>query len=64
MNVTWSNSLGKVALFVYLDMVYGLYLGKVVESLTNKIQSFQIFINFWRFQVFALSYRANSKRRK
>ena len=64
MNVTWSNSLGKVALFVYVDMVYGLYLGKVVESLTKKIQSFQIFINFWRFQVFALSYRANSKRRK
>ena len=32
------------------------YIGKVFESLTNKIQSFQRFKNFRRFQVFILSY--------
>ena len=39
-------------------------LDKVLESLTNKIQSFERFKNFRHFWVFVLSYRANSKRRK
>ena len=40
------------------------YVGRVSESLTKIIQSFQRFENFRRFRVFVLSYRANSKRRK
>ena len=42
-----------------------LYLvGKVSDSLTNKIQRFQRFKNFWPFRDFVLNYRANSERRK
>ena len=46
MNITWSNSLGKGGLFLglcgiqILKFSYISYLGKVVESLTKKIQSF------------------------
>ena len=69
MNVTWSNSSGKVAFFGLcgiqtLKIVYMSYLGKVFEILTNKIQSFKRFKNFRRFQVFILSYGANSKIRE
>ena len=70
MNVSWSNSVRKLGVFWglcgirILKVTYTSYLGKVFESLTNKIQSFQRFENFWRFQVFILSYRATTKRRK
>ena len=40
------------------------YFGKVLESLTKKIQNFQRFRIFQRFRVFILSYRPNSERRK
>ena len=40
------------------------YLGKVFESLTNKIQGFQRFKNFQRFRVFILTCRANLNRLK
>ena len=69
MNVTWSNSLGKICFLglcgiKVLKVTYMLCLGKVFESLTNKIQSFQRFKNFRHFRVFVLCYRANSKSRK
>ena len=44
--------------------IYISCLDKVLENLTNKIQSFERFKNFRHFWVFVLSYRANSKRRK
>ena len=47
-----------------LKVTYTSYLGKVFESLTNKIQSFQRFKNFWRFWVFALSSRVSSEIQK
>ena len=55
MNVTWSNSLGKVGFFGLcgiqtLIVSYMSYLDKVFESLTNKIQSFRRFKNVWRFR--------------
>ena len=40
------------------------YVAKVFDSLRNKIQGFQNFKNLWFFQVFVLSYKANSKRLK
>ena len=67
MNVTWSNSLGKVAFFCFfcgiqiLKVTYFSYLGKVFESLTNKSQNFRGFKKTRRFRVFVLRYRANSK---
>ena len=70
MNVTWSNSLGKVAFFCFfcgiqiLKVTYFSYLGKVFESLTNKSQNFRGFKKTRRFRVFVLRYRANSKSRK
>ena len=69
MNVTWSNSLRKVVFLSLcgvqiLKVSYMSYLGQVFEGLTNKIQSFQRFKNFWRFRVFVLGYRAKTKRRK
>ena len=47
-----------------LKVTYIPCLGKVFECLTNKVQSFLGFKNFWRFRVLVLSYRANSKREK
>ena len=67
MNVTWSNSLGKVVFFFglcgiqILKVTYISSLGKVFKSLTKKIHRFQRFKNFQRFRVFVLSYRPNSK---
>ena len=66
MNVTWSNSLGKVVFWglcgiQILKVTYTSYLGKVFESLTNKIQRFQRFQNLRRFRVFILSHRAKTK---
>ena len=69
MNVTSSNSLGKVYFlglcWIEISQVtYMSCLGKVFERLTNKIQSFWGFKNLQRFWVFVLNYRANSKSRK
>ena len=69
MNVTWSNSLGKVVFLglsgiQLLKVTYMPYLGKVFASLRNKIQSFQRFQHFHCFRVFVLSYRTKAKRRK
>ena len=69
MNVTWRNSLGNAVFFglcgtQILKITYMSYLGKVFDSLTKKIQTFQRSKNFRRFRVFVLGYRANLKRRK
>ena len=55
MNVTWCNTLGKVFSLglcgiQILEVSDISYLGQVFESLTNKIQSFQRFKNFWRLE--------------
>ena len=42
--------------FTYLS-----YLGKDFESLTNKIQIFLRFRNFWRYRVFVLCYEPIQK---
>ena len=63
MNLTWSNSLGKVGFFgvsnfkrgiQILKVTYMSYLGKVFENLTNKVQFFQRLRNVQLFQVFVL----------
>ena len=57
MNLTWSDSLGKVGfLGVYMGFkfTYMSYLGKVFENVTNKVQFFQRFKNFQFFRVFVL----------
>ena len=69
MNVTWSNSLGKVVFLgssgIQIPKVsYMSYLGKVFESLRNETQIFQRLKGFRRFRVFVLSYRAKMKRQK
>ena len=55
MNVTWCNTSGKVFSLglcgiQILEVSDISYLGQVFESLTNKIQSFQRFKNFWRLE--------------
>ena len=60
MNLTWSNSLGKVDFFgdlrgiQILKVTYMSYLGKVFENLTNKVQFFERLKNFQFFRVFVL----------
>ena len=55
MNLTWSNSLGKVGFWgvlcgiQILKVTYMSYLGKVFENLTNKVQLFSKTQNFTVF---------------
>lgn len=63
MKVTQGNSLGKEVFLVYLEIKFLKSLTFHNHSLTTKIQCFQKFKDFRRFQVFVLSYSANSKRR-
>ena len=57
MNLTQANSFGKVVFqywcgILILKVTYMPYLGKAFESLTNKIEYFKKFRNFWHFWVF------------
>ena len=67
MKVTWNNIFGKVAFqglsgIQFLKVSDMSYLDTVVESLTNKIQSFQRFKIFQHFPVFVLNYTTNLKK--